>query len=351
MEKKKLWNTGLEVTKICLGTMTWGHQNTQAEAHQQLDYAILDKWINFIDTAELYAIPPMSETCGSTETYIGTWFKKTGARNKVVLASKMAWHGRPYIRWGTWIIPSDMKAAVEWSLTRLQTDRIDLYQLHWPQRPVNMFWKMNYNESMFTSKEQEEEHIISVLRAFDELRKDWKVRFLGLSNETPRGTMKFLELARRERLPEIQTVQNPYSLMQRQYEVGLAEISMYENVGLLAYSPLAGGVLSWKYKWWILPEWSRYKLWWMARQPQNLNERSLKFVENMESIAQNLGISVTQLSLAWVNNRSFVHSNIIGATTMEQLKEDISSAEISLSNETLTEIDTLFSQSPNPATF
>jgi aryl-alcohol dehydrogenase-like predicted oxidoreductase len=332
--------------------MTWGYQNTEIDAHQQLDYAIKEWQINFIDTAELYAIPPMKETQWLTETYIGTWFSKNPwIREKIILASKMVWPGMSYLREWKGLIPSDMREAVEGSLRRLQTESINLYQLHWPQRTVNKMGKMNYQESMFTSKLQEEEHIVEILKAFDTLRQEWKVRFLGLSNETPWGVMKFLELARKYNLPEIQTVQNPYSLMQRQYEVGLAEVSMYENVGLLAYSPLAGGVLSWKYKNGEMPEWSRYALWGKARQPQNLNFRSLKFVENMEKVAKKAGISVTQLALAWVSDREFVHSNIIGATTMEQLREDIDSANIMLSKEIRDEIDNIFSQSPNPATF
>lgn len=256
-----------------------------------------------------------------------------------------------WIRGGEGLNPEKMSEAIEGSLQRLQTEYIDLYQLHWPQRQVNKMGKMNWDESMFTSKQEEETHIVAILKAFEKQQKAGKVRFLGLSNETPWGTMKFLEIARREGLPEIQTVQNPYSLMQRQYEVGMAEISMYEGVGLLAYSPLAGGVLSGKYKDGVLPEGTRYALWGAQRQPQNLNTRSLQFVDDMEKIAQKIGISVTQLALAWVNDRDFVHSNIIGATTLEQLKEDISSAEIVLSPEIRKEIDNVFSQSPNPATF
>lgn len=352
MQTKKLWNTGIDVSKICLGTMTWGYQNTESDAHEQLDYAVKDAGINFVDTAELYAVPPMKDTQGLTETYIGTWFAQNpGLREKLVLASKFVGPGIEWIRGWEGLIPEKMGEAIEGSLSRLQTDYIDLYQLHWPQRSVNKMGKMNYHESMFTSKQEEGHHIISILREFEAHRKAGKVKYLGLSNETPWGTMKFLELARREGLPEIQTIQNPYSLMQRQYEVGMAEVSLYEGVGCLAYSPLAGGVLSWKYKNGKLPEGTRYALWGKARQPQNLNARSLKFVENMEKIAKKMGISTVQLALAWVNDREFVHSNIIGATTMEQLRENISSAEVVIPEEVRKEIDNVFAQSPNPATF
>ncbi|MCH8518572.1 aldo/keto reductase [Candidatus Gracilibacteria bacterium] len=352
MQTKQLGNTGLDVTKICLGTMTWGYQNDEKDAHEQLNYAINECGINFIDTAELYAVPPMKEIQGLTEQYIGTWFAKNpGVRKKIILASKFVGPGIEWIRGGEGLNSLRMGEAIDASLERLQNDYIDLYQLHWPQRVVNKMGKMNYHESMFTSREEEEHHIISILQAFETERKAGKVGFLGLSNETPWGTMKFLELARREGLPEIQTVQNPYSLMQRQYEVGMAEISMYEGVGCLAYSPLAGGVLTGKYKHGILPEGSRYALWGKSRQPQNLNARSLKFVENMEKIARKMEISVTTLALAWVSDRTFVHSNIIGATTLEQLRENIASAEVVIPEEIRKEIDNVFAQSPNPATF
>lgn len=352
MEKNKLWNTWIDVTKICLWTMTWWYQNSEEDAHNQLDYAIKDSWINFIDTAELYAVPPQKETQWLTEKYIWTWFAKNPwIRENIVLASKMAWIWMSWIRNGKWLIASDMEEAVNWSLKRLQTDYIDLYQLHWPQRWVNRFGKMNYHESMFTSKEQEEEHILSILKAFQELQKAWKVKYLWLSNETPWGTMKFFELAEKHWLPKVQTVQNPYSLLQRQYEVWLAEVSMYEWVWLLAYSPLAWWILSWKYKNGAMPEGSRYALYWKARQPQNYNERTLKMVDDLEILAKKVWISVVELSLAFVNSRKFVHSNIIWATTMEQLKEDIWSANIKLSSDVFAEIEKLYQQNPNPATF
>lgn len=352
MEKLKLWNTWLEVTKICLWTMTWWYQNTEEDAHEQLDYAIKEAGINFIDTAELYAIPPMKETQWLTEKYIWTWLAKNAEiRKDIIIASKISWFWLPWIREWKWLIPSDMEAAVNWSLERLQTDYIDLYQLHWPQRKVNSFGKMNYDQWMFTSKEQEEKHILEILTAFDNLKKQWKVKFLWLSNETPWGVMKFLEIAEKNNLPKIQTVQNPYSILQRQYEVWLSEISLYENIWLLAYSPLAGGVLSWKYQNGNLPKWSRFEMWGKSRNPQYFNERTISFVWELEKISNKLWLSLAQISLAWVNSRWFVHSNIIWATTMEQLKEDIASADIILEEETIVEIDKLFSINPNPGTF
>jgi len=352
MQKKKLGNTGLDVTKICLGTMTWGSQNTEAEAHEQLYYAIKEAGINFIDTAEMYAVPPDPKTCNLTETYVWNWLAKNPeVRKDIIIASKMVGPGLEWIRWGEGIVPSKMREAVEGSLSRLQIDCIDLYQLHWPQRQVPKFGKLNWHESMLTSKEQEEAHILEVLKAFDELRKEGKVKYLGLSNDTPWGVMKFLELARRHNLPEVQTVQNSYHLLNRGYEVGLAEVSAYEGVGCLAYSPLAGWVLTGKYANGAMPEWSRYALWGNHRQAQHFNPRTLKMTDNLSKLAKKLWISVTQLSLAWVNDRWFVHSNIIGATSLEQLKENISSAEITLSTETRQEIDNMFSQCQNPATY
>lgn len=352
MKKNKLWSTGLEVTKICLWTMTWGFQNTEEQAHEQLDYAIKEAGINFIDTAELYAVPPMEETQWLTEKYIWTWLSKNkDLRKNIIIWSKMCGIWLPWIRWWKWLVASDMEEAVNSSLERLQTDYIDLYQLHWPQRQVNKFWIMNYDESMYTSKEQEEKYILDMLRAFKKLQKEWKVRHLWLSNETPWWTMKFLQIAEKYNLPKIQTIQNPYSIIQRQYEVWLSEVSLYENIGLLAYSPLAWWVLSWKYQDWKMPKWSRYEMWGKERQAQNLSNRTIRYVWDLKLIADKLGLSLVQLSLAWVNSRWFVHSNIIWATTMEQLKEDISSADIVLDKKTINEIDKLFSYNPNPATF
>jgi len=352
MQYKQLGNTDIQVSKICLWTMTWGSQNTEIEAHEQLDYTFNETDINFMDTAEVYAIPPNPDTQWLTEAYIWNWFIKNPRKRKnIILATKMVWRWMDWIRNGKWLIPDDMSVAIDGSLQRLQTDYIDLYQLHWPQRQTNFFGKMNWDEAMKWDKQQIEKEIYDTLKAFETLRKQGKVKYLWLSNETPWGIMKFLEVARKHGLPEIQTVQNPYSLMQRQYDSGMSEISTYEWVGLLGYSPLAGWVLTGKYQWWAMPEWSRYALWWAARMPQNLNERSLKFVDDMQTIADKAGISLAELSVSWVNDRDFVHSNIIGATNMKQLKENIWAADIILSPEIRQEIDDVFSKSPNPATF
>ena len=352
MKKNFLWNTWLEVTELCLGTMTWGNQNTEIEAHEQLDYAIKEAGINFLDTAEVYPIAPSEETQGLTETYIWTWLAKNAElRSDIIIASKMVWPGLPWMRWGTGIIPSKMEEAVNGSLQRLQTDYIDLYQIHWPQRAVNKFGKMNYDEEMVTDKTEEEEHILEVLRAFEALRKQGKVKFLWLSNETSWWTMKFLEIARKHNLPEVQTIQNPYSIVQRQFDASLTEVSVYENIGLLAYAPLAWWVLTWKYRGWLLPKGSRFAEWGKERYGQYWNERVFESVEQLGKIADEAWLNLTQISLAWVNSKKFVHSNIIWATTVDQLKEDIASTEIILKEDTMKQIDALFTNIPNGATY
>lgn len=355
MQTKQLGKTWIQVSKICLWTMNWGYQNAEIEAHEQLDYA-LSRGVNFFDTAEVYPIPPQEATSNLTETYIGNWIEKRANRSDFILATKMVWtqknnHGMSYIRGWRGIIASDVEEAVNGSLKRLKTDYIDLYQLHWPQRQVPIRWKLNFKESMTGDKQEIEQNIFEVLTALKKQIDAGKIRFIGLSNETPWGVMKFLEIARKNGLQEIQTVQNAYSLIRREYEVGLAEISTYEWVGLLAYSPLAGGILSGKYLDGQMPKGSRYDMRWKARMPQNLNFRALKATENYQKIAKKLGITPSQLALAWVSDRDFVHSNIIGATTVEQLKEDLDSADIILSKEVRDEIDNIFTQNPNPATF
>ncbi len=355
MQTKQLGKTWIQVSKICLGTMNWGYQNTEIEAHEQLDYA-LSRGVNFIDTAEVYPIPPQESTSNLTETYIGNWIEKRGNRSDFILATKMVGtpknnHGMSYIREGRGVVGSDIEEAVNGSLKRLKTEYIDLYQLHWPQRKIPIRWKLNFNESMKEEKESIEQNIFEVLTVLKKQIEAGKIRFIGLSNETSWGVMKFLEIARKNNLPEIQTTQNAYSLLRREYESGLAEISLNEWVGLLAYSPLAGGILSGKYLNGEMPKGSRYEMRWKLRMPQNLNFRALKATENYTKIAKKLGITPSQFALAWVSDRDFVHSNIIGATTMEQLKEDIDSAEIILSKEVRDEIDNVFSQNPNPATF
>lgn len=350
MEKRTLGETDLKVTTICLGTMTWGHQNTEEEAHEQLDYALNEGGINFIDTAEVYAVPPQPDTQGFTETYIGNWLEKSGKRDEIIIATKMVSKGVPWIRDGRGLVKDDIKEAIEGSLKRLKTDYIDLYQLHWPQRDVAKFGKLHYDESMYKGFENAEDEILEMLKGLDEAIKEGKIKHFGLSNETPWGTMKFIQLAEKHNLPKVQSIQNPYSLVQRSYDNGMSEVSMQENVGLLAYSPLAGGVLSGKYLNGALPEGARYSTWGKDRMPQYQFGRVEEAVKEYKKIADKLSISLTKLSLAFVTQRGFVTSNIIGATKMDQLKECIESADITLSEETLKEIDDVFNMYPNPAT-
>ena len=350
MEYNALGRTGLQVSRICLGTMTWGRQNTQDEGFAQMDYA-LDQGVNFFDTAELYPVPPTVETYGATETIIGNWFKARGNRDKVVLASKIAClnvNGQhapvEYMREGT--MPLDKKnieAAVDASLKRLQTDYLDLYQLHWPERAANFFGRLGYEhqgEDTATPLEETLDALAGVVKA-------GKVRAIGLSNETPWGTMKFLQLAEQKGLPRVASVQNPYSLVNRTYEVGLAEVSVREDCGLLAYSPLAFGVLSGKYLGGARPEGARISLFpYFSRYVGPLVEQATKrYVE----LARAHGLDPAQMALAFVNTRPFLTSNIIGATTMAQLESNIASANLTLSAEVLEGIEAIHRDLPNPA--
>ena len=338
-------NTATKVSKICLGTMTWGNQNTEAEGHEQMDYA-LAQGVNFFDTAELYSVPATPETYGATEKIIGSWFKKTGNRDKIVLASKIAGGGdyTKHIRAGGFT-KQNIIDAVEGSLGRLQTDYLDLYQLHWPSRGVNCFGIRDYPYK--TSAKETENHL-EILETLSDLVKQGKIKHIGLSNETPWGTMKYLQTSEQHNLPKISTIQNSYSLIHRGYEVGMSEVSMRENVGLLVYSPLAQGVLSGKYLKGNLPEGARGTLFprFIARY---MSESSLKAVTAYLKIANKHGLSLTELSLAYVNQLPFVTSNIIGATKMPQLKENINAINIHLSEEILNEIEAVHTLIPNPA--
>ena len=341
MKYKKLANTELEVSLICLGTMTYGEQNNEKEAHEQLDYSI-DKGINFIDTAEMYAIPPREETQGKTEQIIGSWLSKRHDREKIILATKVAGPGMEYLRGGSSLSKKHILQAVDGSLKRLQTDYIDLYQVHWPERKTNFFGRLGYEYSNEMGVLIEE-----TLDAMSMLVKSGKVKYIGISNETPWGTNKYLQLAKDAGHEKIITIQNPYSLLNRIYEVGLAEISQHENIGLLAYSPLGFGQLTGKYinK---TEENTRLGLYgdWFTRYS---NENCLNAVKEYSNIANKYNISLTHLALAFVNTRPFVASNIIGATTMKQLKENIASIEIDLSEEILEEINEVHLNQPNPA--
>ena len=341
MKYKKLPNTDLEVSLLCLGTMTYGEQNNEIEAHEQLDYSI-SNGINFIDTAEMYAIPPREETQGKTEEIIGTWLSKRRDRDKIILATKVAGPGMEYLRGGSRLSKVHILQAANDSLKRLQTDYIDLYQVHWPERKSNFFGRLGYEYSDDMGVSIEE-----TLEAMSVLVKSGKVRHIGISNETPWGTNRYLQHAKDEGLEQIITIQNPYSLLNRIYEVGLAEISQHENIGLLAYSPLGFGQLTGKYINKTEKD-TRLGLYgdWFTRYS---NQNCLNAVRKYLKIADKYNISLTHLALAFVNTRPFVTSNIIGATTMDQLKENIGSIDIDLCDEAMEEINEVHLNQPNPA--
>ena len=338
-------HTNLEVSKICLGTMTWGRQNTEAEGHEQMDYAF-DQGINFFDTAELYPIPAHPDRYADTEKIIGTWFKKTGNRDKVILASKIAGKAEftKFIR-TTGFSRASIIEAVEGSLERLQTDYIDLYQLHWPERNTNYFGKRGYSHDI---SDHWQDNIHQVLETLRDLISEGKIRHVGISNETPWGTMRFLEESKvHMSLPRAITIQNPYSLLNRLFEVGLSEISLRAKIGLLAYSPLGFGVLSGKYLGGMKPANARVTL--FSTHNRYSGENSAKATQKYYDLAQENNLSLAQMSLAFVTSRPFVTSNIIGATTMQQLKENISSIDIELSDEVLQGIEAIHNEIPNPA--
>ncbi len=324
--------------------MTWGNQNTQNDGFEQMDYA-LGKGVNFFDTAELYPVPANAETYADTERIIGTWFEQRKNRDKVVLATKIAGPGAytAHIR-TTGFTPDSVREALEGSLMRLKTDYIDLYQLHWPERNANFFGKRDYVPD---ENEQWEINFQQVLETLDDFIKEGKIRHIGLSNETPWGTMKYLALAEHKNLPRMKTIQNPYSLLNRTFEVGNAEVSHREQLGLLAYSPLAFGVLSGKYRRGNLPEKSRLKL--FPRMKRYSSKEATEATEAYAKIAEKHKLSLTQLSLAFVTDRPFVMSNIIGATTMGQLVENIATADVTLSEGILAEIDAVHNSIPNPS--
>ena len=336
--------TDIRVSKICLGTMTWGNQNTPAEGFEQMDYA-LDAGVNFFDTAELYPVPATADTYADTERIMGDWFATRKKRDKVVLATKIAGPGAytAHIR-TTGFTPDSIGEALEGSLKRLQTDYIDLYQLHWPERNANFFGKRDYFPD---AAEQWEENFQEILETLHQFVQQGKIRHIGLSNETPWASMKYISLAEQKDLPRMKTIQNPYSLLNRTFEVGNAEVAHREQLGLLAYSPLAFGLLSGKYRNGQLPENSRLKL--FPRMARYNSDQSRDATEAYAAIAEKHNLTLTQLSLAFVTDRPFVTSNIIGATTMEQLKENIGSAEITLSQEILDEINAEHGRIPNPA--
>jgi aryl-alcohol dehydrogenase-like predicted oxidoreductase len=342
MEHRKLGNTDLEVSLICLGTMTYGEQNTQSEAHAQLDYAV-EHGINFIDTAEMYPVPPKAETQGRTEAYIGSWLKQRGRRDDLIIASKVAGPGNniDYLRDGPHLDTRNIEQAVHDSLKRLNTDYLDLYQVHWPERPTNFFGKLGYQHS-----EENGTPIEETLTALTRMKDAGKIRHIGISNETPWGMMEYLRLAETQDLSRIVSIQNPYSLLNRTFEIGLAEMAHREQVGLLAYSPLAFGRLSGKYQGGQQPPKGRITL--FSRFTRYNTPQGVAATDRYVALAGKHGLTPAQLALAFVNSRSFLTSNIIGATSLEQLKEDIDSARVTLSQEILDEIEAIHTEFPNP---
>ncbi|WP_455221820.1 NADP(H)-dependent aldo-keto reductase [Kaarinaea lacus] len=345
MEYRQLGHSDVKVSVICLGTMTWGEQNTESEAHQQLDYAI-ECGVNFIDTAEMYPVPPRAETYGLTEQYIGTWLKQRNNRDQVILASKVASRADwiTYMRDGNICLDrKNIEAALENSLQRLQTDYIDLYQLHWPDRNTNFFGKLGFEYDPNDNPISIEE----TLDAINDIIKSGKVRYFGLSNETPWGAMQFVKLAEQKNYPKPVSIQNPYNLLNRSYEIGLSEVSHRENMGLLAYSPLGFGVLSGKYLNNARPEGARLTL--FDRFDRYTNENALRATEAYVAIAKRHKLDPAQMALAYVNSRSFLTANIIGATNTEQLKADIDSIELKLDESIIAEIEAVHTAIPNPS--
>ena len=343
MNYRKLGNTELQVSTICLGTMTWGEQNTQNEGFEQMDYA-LDHGINFFDTAELYAVPPKKETYGKTEEIIGNWFKLKKNRKKVILASKISGPGLSWIRGGeNQFDKKNINLAVEGSLKRLNTDYIDLYQLHWPERSTNYFGKLGYEHE----DKKDWNDFETILDSLNDLIKSGKIRYIGLSNETAWGLSKFLEISSSKNLPRMVSVQNPYNLLNRTYEVGIAEISIREKSGLLAYSPLASGILTGKYRNGALPDGSRMKL-FSDRFPRYKTANATNAVEEYYKIAKNFDINLAQMCLKFCEMQKFMTSVIIGATTMEQLKTDVESVNVKINNEVLKKINDIHKLIPNP---
>lgn len=337
-------NTDIKVSKICLGTMTWGNQNTEAEGHAQMDMAF-EKGVNFFDTAELYPVPATAEMSGRTSKIIGDWFKKTGNRNKIVLGSKIAGPGdyTAHIR-TTGFSPEAINEAVNLELERLQTDYIDLYQLHWPERSTNTFGVRDYSHN---PTDEWKDNFNEILHSLDQVIKAGKVRHIGISNEKAWGMMRYLEESKTHGLPRMITIQNAYSLLNRVFEGDAAEISIRENIGLLAYSPMAFGVLSGKYIKNIEGDNARLKL--FPRFARYSSEQSTEATKRYLKIAEENHMSLAQMSLAFVTQQPFITSNIIGATNLEQLKENIDSIDISLSEELLDQINAVHADIPNPA--
>ncbi|MEM7618634.1 MAG: aldo/keto reductase [Pseudomonadota bacterium] len=350
MQFSKLGKTGIDVSRVCLGTMTWGRQNSEAEAHEQMDYAVTQD-VNFFDTAEIYAVPPLPETYGKTEEYIGTWFEKRGKRDDIILASKIGGVGVPWIRGGEPITGKDIEPAIEGSLKRLKTDYIDLYQLHWPNRPFAHFCRnhagvLDYNHN---TPEVVEENLLDILHGLDKAIKAGKIRHAGLSDDSPYGIVKYCELAKKHDLPRMQSIQNEFSLLNRSDDPYVAEACVLEEVSYLPWSPLATGMLSGKYLNGARPEGARWN--YELEDGRSLDrdtEASNRAVQEYMDVAKKHGLDVCQMALKFVDKQNFVTSTIIGATSMEQLKTDIDAFDIDLSDEVMADIDAVYRKYPIP---
>ncbi len=343
MKYTTLPNTNIKVSKICLGTMTWGNQNTEAEGHTQMDLAV-ERGINFFDTAELYPVPAEAKTSGRTSEIIGTWFKKTGLRDKIILASKIAGPGDYTAHIRTTGFVQGIKEAVDKELKRLQTDYIDLFQLHWPERNTNTFGVRDYKHD---PNDDWKDNFNAILHTLDGIIKEGKIRHVGISNEKAWGTMRYLEESKKHNLPRMISIQNAYSLLNRVFEGDMAEIAMRENIKLLAYSPMAFGVLSGKYIKGTAAENARLKL--FPRFARYSSEQATEATKAYLKLAEDNNMSLAQMSLAFVTQQPFVLSNIIGATTLEQLEENIDSINVELSQELLVKINAIHAKIPNPA--
>ncbi len=345
MQYRQLGHTNERVSTLCLGTMTWGQQNSEAEAHDQLDLA-LEHGVNFIDTAEMYPVPPRAETQGLTERYIGTWLAKRSDRERLLLATKVSGpsSNADWIRGGPQLTPRHIRDALNESLARLQTDYVDLYQIHWPARQANYFGRLGYEPD---DDPGALEGIEETLDTLAQLVEEGRVRYIGVSNETPWGVMQYLRLAEEKGLPRILSIQNPYSLLNRTFEIGLAEIAHRERAGLLAYSPLAFGMLTGKYRGGARPAGAR--LTEFPAFTRYTRDEAVAAAESYVDLAHQHGLSPAQLALAFVNSRPFVTSNILGATTRAQLEENLASIDVRLGDEVLEAIDTIHRRCPNPA--
>ncbi len=348
MQYRKLGKTDIDASVIALGTMTWGEQNTEAEAHAQLDYAV-ERGVNLIDAAEMYPVPPKPETQGLTERYIGSWLKKSGKRDQVLLATKVAGPSRKlaqaaHLRGGnTRHDRANIEAALHDSLQRLQTDYVDLYQLHWPDRSTNHFGELGYSHV----EQEDTVPIEETLRVLDDLVSAGKIRHIGLSNETPWGVSQFIKLSENNALARVVSIQNPYNLLNRSFEIGNAEVSIRERVGLLAYSPLAFGALSGKYLNGAQPAGARLTLW--ERFGRYKGQVAEDAISRYVALAHQFGLNPAQLALAYVNSRRFVTSNIIGATNLDQLKTNIDSIDVVLPPEVIQAIEQIHQLHPNPS--